>query len=332
MAAAVLPPPTYSDLCSQANVSCAYSYSVVHRLNSTNTTPFIITRASDSATYNASYTGASYSVDVAAEEAFCLGNGGTTTVTTYYTTYNDCNFTTLYDQNGSGCDLVPPYAANKFPYRISPTDGYPILIAPTEVGNPVTGQTFPWLSYSGAVCSAVSGGVAKTMIVYTNNHYPSPCCGEQGLSEAGSGNPPTFPITIVNGTMFSLNLYNGGAVPPGDTLIAIDWEGNGSGTIETVNTPPIWGVAIFAYSGTVSHGGTNQVNDWWNNVQGDVNATPTISPINTGIRMGIGCSGDVRACGAVAARDLIFTSNDVSATGGLPAAIYTYLTNIYAGL
>ena len=317
----------YSDLCSQANVTCAYAYSVVHRLNSTNTTPFTITRTSDSATYNAAYTGASYYVDVAAEEAFCLGNGGTTTVTTYYTTYNDCQISEVFDQ-ASSCNLLPPQANKTFPYRIWLPDGYPVLLNPLPTRNGAPGTTTPWLSNSGAACNAVAGAVDRSVITYVNNSYPSTCCGNVGLMETGSGNPPSYPIAAVNGSMFAQFWYNGGAVPVNTADFCADLEG--------VGNPPclagystlgagISGVGINTYSPT------NKYNVFFNNVQGPVNQTPG-QTVNTQTRMTIGCDGDTQDCGPVWARDLVVTTNDVSRTVGLPTAIYTYLTNVYAGL
>lgn len=117
-------------------------------------------------------------------------------------------------------------------------------------------------------------------------------------------------------------------VPPGMAIYGVDWEGAGSNRYVTVSkNPPVSGVGIITYSGS----GTNKTSNWFNNVQGDNNATPT-EPVSTQSRMTIGCDGDIQDCGPVMMRDLLYTSTDVSATIGLPAAIYNYLTNIYAGL
>lgn len=320
----------YSDFCSQANVSCVYAYSVTHRLNSTNTIPFVITRISDSATFNASYTGSSFAVDVAAEESFCLGNGGTTTVTTNYTTYNDCNITEVFDQV-STCHLTPPQTNKVFQFRTWNTDGYPILLGTINQTDGNVGVTVPWLHAGG--CSALAGGVKKSIVAYTNNGFGSNCCGEFGLMEDGVGNPPAFPITAVNGTMFAEISYTGSGIGPSHVLMAaIDCEGScGTGGVNIATSPIVSGVSIGTFSGTAGAGGSNKFNTWWNNVQGDVNVTP-LQTINTQSRMSIGCDGDLTGCGPVAARDMILTSNDVSATGGLATAIYTYLTNFYAAL
>jgi hypothetical protein len=323
-------PPAYTDLCSTTGMSgnCVYAYSVVHRLNSTNTSPFTLTRISDSATYSAAYVGSAFSVDVSAETAFCLGHGGTTTVTTNYTTYNDCNVTEVFDQV-STCHLTPPQANKVFQFRTWNADGYPILLGTINQTNGNVGTTVPWLHGGG--CSTVAGGVKKSIITYTNNGSGSNCCGEVGLMENGTGNPPAFPITAVSGTMIAESNYTGSGIGPSHILMAtIDCEAACGTTGVEINTSPIiQGVTVGTFSGTVATGGTNKFNTWWNNVAGDVNVTPG-QTINTQSRMSIGCDGDLLGCGPVAVRDMVITSTDVSATGGLPAAIYTYLTNIYA--
>jgi hypothetical protein len=191
------------------------------------------------------------------------------------------------------------------------------------------GTTVPWLHAGG--CSARAGGVEKSIITYTNNGYPSACCGEVGLMENGTGNPPAYPITTVVGTMYAESNYNGDGVPANVLMATIDCEGAcGTSGVHVASSPPlISGVAIGTFSGTVANGGTNKFNTFWNNVAGDVNVTP-LQTINTQSRMSIGCDGDLLGCGPVAVRDMI--SNDVSATAGLPAAIYTYLANIYAAI
>ena len=98
----------YSDFCSQsfATGTCSYVYDLDQRRVSTSTTPFHLTRLSDSAAFAASYTGSTFVTNAAAVITFCLGNGGTTTSETYSTQYNDCVYDTVPDQTGSGCDLV----------------------------------------------------------------------------------------------------------------------------------------------------------------------------------------------------------------------------------
>jgi hypothetical protein len=314
---------SYSDLCSQTNVTCVYAWSVVHRLNSTNRTPFTLTRKSDGATYYARYVRTSYYVDVSAEETFCLDNGGTTTVTATYTTYNDCTISQVNDQVAS-CNLTSLETNKLFPFRVTAADGYPVLLSTTR-SNGNVGATQPWLTaYS---CSAVAGNAAKSLITYSNNSRPSKCCGNVGLMENGSGPNPTRPITIVDGSMFAQSWYSGGSVPSGRASFCADFEGGGSNCISGLsNTPPIAGVGINTYSG-----GTNKYNEFFNNVQGTANQTPD-KTINTQCRVNIGCDGDLAGCGPVYSRDVIITSNDVSVTVGLPTTIYNYLTNIYAGI
>jgi hypothetical protein len=245
-----------------------------------------------------------------------------------YVTYSGCKFTEVFDQVGT-CHLTPPQTNKVFPFRVTAVDGYPILLNPNVQTNGNVGTTVPWLHAGG--CSALAGGVEKSIITYTNNDYPSACCGEVGLVENGTGSPPAYPITAVVGTMYAESNYNGDGVPPNVLMATIDCEGAcGTSGVHVASSPPlISGVAVGTFSGTVANGGTNKFNTFWNNVAGDVNVTP-LQTINTQSRMSIGCDGDLLGCGPVAVRDMILTSNDVSATAGLPAAIYTYLANTYA--
>jgi hypothetical protein len=306
---------SYSDLCSQTGISCVYAWSVVHRLNSASTDPFQLTRLSDNAVFEASYTGSNYIVNVAAATTFCLGHGGTTTSTSTYTTYNDCSWTELYDQV-STCHLKPNTTKQWFPFRIWSADGYPALIDPVQAGNGANSSTVPWLTATG--CSAVAGGVAKSLIVRTNSTYPSNCCGQIGLNENAS-----YPATIADGSMWSWLLYTPGL------YVGADYEGASVSGI--ISSSPVDGVGIATFDGTAATGGTNLGNSFWNNVQVGTNITPSHA-INTQSRVSIGCDGDQGFCGPVFMRDAIITSNDVSATTGLPAAIYNYLTNLYAAL
>jgi hypothetical protein len=312
----------YSDLCSQTNVPCVYAWSVTHRLNSTNTDPFQLTRTSDSAVFEASYTGSNFVVNVSAATTFCLANGGTTTTTATYTQYNDCTFTDLYDQKGT-CNLLALETNKRPPFKTWLADGFPVIIQ-TTVSNGTVGATTGWLTGFG--CSAVAGAAAKSLIFYTNSTYGSLCCGQFGFGENGSGSNPTRPIPIVSGSMLAQFWFTGSPVPAGSTNYNYDDEGGGGGGRTFVNSTPVSGVGVITYSG-----GTNLINDWFNNIQGDTNFTP-LQTINTQSRVNLGCSGDLTSCGPYWFRDMAVTSNDVSAVGGLPTAIYTYLTNFYASI
>jgi hypothetical protein len=322
----------YTDLCSQSGLSgtCVYAFSVAHRLNSTNAVPFTLTRISDGRTLNASYTGPNFLVNVPALTAFCLGNGGTaTTVTTAptpYVMYNDCNFTTVYDQVGT-CNLTPPDSNNVFAFIVDTPTGLPALLG--NYPKPaLLGAKVQWLT--GWDCSAVAGNVSKSMVTYSNSGYNI----GTGLMENGDAPDPTVrPIPVVPGSIFSSSW---GIPNAGGSNFGQDFEWGGGIPVPVVSVPgptrPPSGTKVAIYGvGVVTYNGQANVHtEWFNNTIGVPNQTP-FQTINTQSRMNIGCSGDLARCGYTFFQDIAITSTDVSNTPGLPRAICLYETSIMGG-
>ena len=306
--------PAYTDFCSQSFIagSCTYVYDLGQRRVSTNTVPFQLTRLDNSATINASYTGSTFSVNVAALISAC---GGTTTALTYSTQYNNCVYTTVYDQTGSGCDLVSggPSAlgtthAPFFQVRLS--DGAPAIIQSSQ--NPATSPAAKWLYKNG--CTTLDGSVARTQVSIGNNAYFSNCCGQYGKIETAPA-----PGNVPAGSMWSVSYYHSG----GNIDFGADIEGGGACTSATpiTLTPVIDDISMTTYSTTA--GGSNT---YYNNtLLGGANCSPH-SSIATQDGMVIGCSGDYTACGPIVFRGMAFLSVDASLTAGLPTQIYNYLT------
>jgi hypothetical protein len=304
---------TYTDFCSQGYVggSCTYAYDVGHRRVSSNTIPFQVTRLSDSATFNAGYTGTNQLVNASALTAFCTGNGGTTTALTYSTQYNDCVYTTLYEQTGSGCDLVAgaPNAIGTThapPVQIRASDGLPAIIQSSQA--PSTSPSAKFLFASG--CTTLTGTATRTLIAITNNAYFSGCCGQYGSIESApaTGNTPA-------GAMWSAIFYHNGAT----ITFGVDIEGGGGCPTNTTTTltPVIDSVGVITYSATA--GGTNTY--LANTLLGPANCVP-FHTLTTQSGMVVGCSGDYTACGLMYFRGMIFLNIDASLTAGLPSQIY----------
>ena len=314
----------YTDFCSEGFVagSCTYAYDLEQRIVSTNTIPFQLTRLSDSATLNAGYTGSTFAVNVSALTTFCLGNGGTTTAETYSTQYNDCVFTTVYEQTGSGCDLVSggpsTLGTTHAPFlQIRTSDGLPAIIqqgqssAQTAAGWPATNNSAKWLYKNG--CASLDGGVARTLVGRGNNAYFSTCCGQYGKIETAPapGNTPA-------GAMYAVIFFDDGGMADYEA----DIEGGGvcSNPTTTTFSPIIDDVGVISYSATA--GGSNTfLND---TLLGTANCTPH-SAIATQDGMVIGCSGDYTSCGPIYFRGMVFLNIDVTLTAGLHTQIYNYL-------
>jgi hypothetical protein len=313
----------YTDLCSQSGLSgtCVYAFSVAHRLNSTNTVPFTLTRTTDGHTLNASYTGPNFLVNVSALTTFCLANGGTTTtvsVPTRSVTYNDCKVTEVFDQVGT-CNLTSLEANKLFPFVVDTPTGLPALLAYLTPAPAYVGATTRWLT--GWDCSAVAGNVSKSMITYSNSGYNI----GTGLMENGDAPDPTVrPIPVVSGSIFSSS-WN--FPSRGETYFGQDFEGGGGPGIPVVTVPsPIYGVGVVTYNGPA-----NVHTEFFNNTIGPIpNQVPT-QTINTQNRMNIGCAGDLTRCGITFFQDIAIISADVSNTPGLPRAICLYETSIMGG-
>jgi hypothetical protein len=311
---------SYTDFCSMAFVSgtCTYAYDVQQRQVSTNTVPFQLTRLSDSSTHNAAYTGSTFTVNVSDLTTFCLGNGGTTTTLTYSTQYNDCVITTVYDQVGTGCDLVaggPSTLGTTHapPLQIRLSDGKPAIIVAAQ--NPATSPSAKFLYNNSSACTSLDGTAAKTLVARGNNAYFSGCCGQYGKIEVAPapGNTPA-------GSMYSVGYYHNGA----SVLYAGDMEGGGiceaAGSI--LLTPVIDDVGVIAWSTTA--GGSNI---YYNNVQKGASPCAPFTTPATQQGMVIGCSGDYTACGPMYFQSMIFLNIDASLTAGLPTQIYNALAS-----
>jgi hypothetical protein len=111
--------------------------------------------------------------------------------------------------------------------------------------------------------------------------------------------------------------------PAGVFNFATDIEGNASCAGAIPQTPVADGIGISAYSGP-----TNLQNTYYNGVQTATNCTPGEPTIRTGYGIAIGCEGDKSHCGRYVFRDMVFLKTDVSATPGLPAAIYNYMKSL----
>jgi hypothetical protein len=163
----VNPSGAYSDFCSQANISCAYAWSAHQRLVSTNTQPAQVTRFSDKATLQLSYIGSTFKVDASTLITFCLKNGGTTTVKIYSTQYNDCGWSVIYNQNGTGGDISQISTTHMPPVQIRISDGEPALIQSTTIG-PASPPASKYLYATG--CTLVTGAIPRSEIIYRDQH------------------------------------------------------------------------------------------------------------------------------------------------------------------
>jgi hypothetical protein len=255
------------------------------------------------------YIGSTFKVDTSTLITFCLTKGGTTTANTDSTQYNDCGWSVIYDQNGTGCDISQTSTTHMPPVQIRISDGEPALIQPATIG-PASSPASKYPYATG--CTLVTGRFRAARSSCRTTPI-SACCGQQGSVEdpAPTGMPPA-------GSMWSATYYhNGRAIDFG-----ADVEGGGACVSSTpiALTPVADGVGITTYSGA-----TNKTNTYYNNLLlGPTNCTPQ-KTINTQSGMIIGCSGDHASCGPVYFRDMIFATNDVSVISGLPAAIYNYL-------
>jgi hypothetical protein len=254
---------TYSDFCSQSEIvsggGCTYAFSVRGRLVSTNASPGTLTRFSDSATHTVTYAGPSFKVNVADATSFCLGNSGTTSTITVpnglsATQYNDCGWSRVVDQNGSGCKPTQATRTNMPFFQVRVVDGESALVQ-TIRGNSVTASgSFGsrWLFATG--CTKISGTGPKTLVELTNNAYFSGCC---GLFGAGETVPHAVP-----GTMYAGAVYTTG----GQHFWLIDGEAGGTcqhGSSAISVSPVIDSVGIGTFGGS----GNPLSNYWWNNVQ-----------------------------------------------------------------
>ena len=307
---------TYTDFCSESYVSgaCTYAYDLDQRLVSTNTVPFQLTRLDNSAVINAGYTGSTFVVNVAALISAC---GGTTTTLTYSTQYNNCVYTTVYDQNGTGCDLVsggPSTTGTTHapPFQVRLSDGLPAIIVSAQ--NPATSPAAKFLYQNGTPCSELDGSVARTEISRGNNAYFSGCCGQYGKIETAPA-----PGNVPAGSMWATMLYHSGSL----VSFTADIEGGSScasGALTTL-TPVVDFVGLTTYSSTAA--GSNQYFN--NSLLSPANCAPASTP-NTQNGMVIGCSGDYTACGPIYFRGMVFLNVDASLTAGLPTQIYNYLS------
>jgi hypothetical protein len=311
------PPPSYVDFCSTANVSCASAMSIEQRLVATApATAYVLTLVSNSATQNIGYVGPTHTADTATAIAFCLSNGGTTTNFTpasamAYTQYNDCRISQINDQTANGCNPSQATQAQMLPFDVR-ADGKPASINPNETIGPTAAGSV-WLSASG--CAApCPGTAARSAIIRTNTLLPwSDCCGTQGGCAENA-------FSAVNGTMFNVDLFSSGSFHSFGADIEGGGACNGDGNGIIAYPPPaIDGVGIVAYNGT------NATNIYFNNSQVATNCTP-FTTINSQHRFLIGIAGDSSRSGPTYFRSLIFTSNDVSQTVGLPTQIYNYLS------
>ena len=304
-------PSTYVDFCSTPNVNCAIALSIEQRLVATApATAYVLTRFSDSATQNIGYVGPTFKADTATAISFCTGNGGTTTnftATPNYTQYNDCGISQINDQTANGCNPSQATQTHMAPFDVR-SDGKPASIVNAQGG----GESAPgskWLSASG--CTApCPGAAARSAIIRSNNLAFSNCCGTLGGCAENT-------FSVVSGSMYVPAYYHAGAV----TNFGADVEGGGGCVSNTpINfTPEADGVGLIAYSGT------NTTNTYYNNALiGPANCTPA-KTINSQTRFLIGTSGDGTSSGPLYWRSEVFTTDDVSATAGLPTQIYNYL-------
>jgi hypothetical protein len=313
----------YVDFCSETFIAghCVYAFDVQQRMVSTNTVPFTLTRLSDSATHSAAYTGSSFAVNVSDLTGFCLGNGGTTSNVTdasgfVRTVYNDCVYTTVYEQAGSGCDLVAggpsTLGTTHAPvFSVRQNDNLPVIV--NTASAVYTSASAKFLFKNG--CTVLDGNVARTSISRGNNAYFSACCGFYGKVE-------TYPPAGLtpNGAMWSVSYYHNGA----NIDFGADIEGGGAcgapATTPINLTPVIDDVGVITYSATAG-GSHTYYNDM---LLGPSPCTPFATP-NTQDGMVIGCGGDYNTCGPVYFRGMVFLNIDVSLTAGLHTQVYNYM-------
>jgi hypothetical protein len=303
----------YIDFCSLPSVvgggGCADAFSVRGRLVSSNTSPGTLTRFSDSATHNVVYTGSRFKVNVSDAASFCLGNGGTTSTITFSgissTQYNDCGWSTVVSQTGTGCNPTQSTQSNMPFFVVRSSDGESVIAQATQ-GNSVTGR---WLFTSG--CTGIQGTGPKTLVELTSNAYFSVCCGLFGTGE-------TVPHAV-SGTMYAGFLFTSG----GQGFWYIDGEGGGTcqhGSLPIPLSPVTNSVGIGTFGGS----GNPLVNYWWNNVQTCTNDTFQFT-VNTQTGMNLGASGDHSVAGPYYFRDIVLLGWDTSTVAGLAYTIYNYM-------
>jgi hypothetical protein len=201
------PTSVYTDFCSQPDISCSYAFSVHQRLVSTNTIPATLTRISDGATFNLSYTGSTFKVNTAAAVTFCLANGGTTTAMSTpapgSVQYNDCGFSVIYDQVANACTLYAGGSSTITPanvhlplMQVRNADNELAIIQPTAYSGVSTSAKY--LFNTG--CNLLNGSVAKSLVTQSSNAFFSVCCGEQEKIENTLG-------TTVGGSMWAAIYY-----------------------------------------------------------------------------------------------------------------------------
>lgn len=318
----------YTDFCSQSFIagSCIYAYDLNQRRVSSNAVPFKLTRISDSATLNGSYIGGTFSVNVSAVTAFCVGNGGTTTAQTYSTQYNDCTYTTIYNQTGMGCDLIAgaPYnltsaTAHAPLVQVRTSDGTLAIITPGTgiAGSPAVPYTSPAAKYLFSNgCTLADGGAARTLIGRGSNAFygdVTHASGEYGRIET---NPA--PGNVPSGSAMNTEFFVSGGFSDYDTDIeggALCVAGSPFSTSPTIDV-----TGVITYSSTA--GGSNI---WYNNSQtGPANCAP-FTTVNTQDGIVIGCSGDYTLCNNNYFRGMAILNIDASLTAGLPSQIYNAL-------
>jgi hypothetical protein len=319
-----------TDFCSLLGVSCAYAYSIHQRLVVGNTKPATLTRLSDGATFDLSYSGPTFKVDPAAAEAFCLANGGTTTARTFTTQYNDCGVSAIYNQagpvaSGGECDALQPIAIDMPIFQVRLSDGEPELdeaenlpggSSPGHIAHPGA----HWLRAQALVvpvsvtgCIMTANGSPRTLIVNSSNEYFNNFGARLGQGEDPNASGPA-------GAMFSVIWWN---PSPGVYNTGVDVEASISCAAPISPTPIADALVISSYSGTAA----NVQNTWYNGVQVVSNCAPT-EPINTGAAINIGCEGDESNCGLYTFRDMVILKNDVAETPGLPAVIFNYISSL----
>jgi hypothetical protein len=325
---------SYSDLCSQTGVSCAYAYSIHQRLVAGNTKPATLTRLSDGATFNLSYSGPTFKVDPTPAVAFCLANGGTTTAETYTTQYNDCGVSAIYNQavpvsSGARCDAVQAIQEDMPLFQVRLSDGEPELNESEDLAGAGAAHTQKpgahWLRGSGPApqsihgCVLTAGAVPRTLIISSSNQYFQVEGGRMGQVQ-------DLPASGPSGAMWSAIWWGpvttSRTVPSGSYNFATDIEASASCPGVIPQKPVADAIGILTYSGP-----TNLQNTYYNGVQTATNCTPG-KPIRTGYGITIGCEGDESHCGRYVFRDMVFLKTDVSATPGLAAAIYNYMKSL----
>jgi hypothetical protein len=315
----------YVDLCSQ--VSCAYAYSIHQRLVVSNTSPGTLTRFSDGATYTLAYTGPNFTVDTVSAEKFCLANGGTVTPGpgSFTMQYNDCGVSKIANQAvpvafGGSCDLVQTSPTSMPLFQVRLSDGEPELNENEDIGGVIVSSGLPrpgsrWLMNKVAApipvtgCALTTGGASRTLIISSSNQYFNTEGGRMGQVEDPTAGGPA-------GAMFAAIWWGPVA---GAYNFATDVEADASCPAPIPETPIADAIVLSTYSGLQ--------NTYYNGGQIATNCVPG-KKIQTGYGISIGCEGDKSHCGLYVFRDMVILSEDISATPGLPAAIYSYMKGL----